>query len=135
MNKNASLFLFLTFSLQLACLSPGGHQMAGDSFLRTELYFGLSKPDGGTVSTEEWRLFVDETVTPRFPDGLTVLEARGQWRSQSGAIVSEDSRVLILFHPSDVDLSKEIDVIREEYKKMFAQEAIMRVTSRARVSF
>ena len=132
MKKKSFLILILVLTSQVACRSMPS---AGEPFLRTELYFGLSKPDGGLVSQEEWRAFVNEKVTPRFPDGLTVLEARGQWRLQTGEVVSEDSRILILFHPATEELSMAIEAIREEYKKMFAQEAVMRVGSRARVSF
>jgi hypothetical protein len=40
---------------------------------RTELYFGSGKPDGSSVTEKEFRAFVDKEVTPRFPDGLTLL--------------------------------------------------------------
>lgn len=32
------------------------------------------------VSDEDWRAFLAAEVTPRFPDGLTVIDAAGQWR-------------------------------------------------------
>src|SRR5262245_54518677 len=38
-------------------------------FARTELYFGTAKPEGA-VTEAEFREFVDQFVTPRFPDGL-----------------------------------------------------------------
>ena len=45
----------------------------GETRTKTELYFGLSRPGGAEkVSAEEWRGFLDNFVTPRFPDGLTV---------------------------------------------------------------
>ena len=65
------------------------------AFVRTELYFGTAKPDG-VVSEEQFKEFIDEYVTPRFPDGLTVLKGDGQFRGESGVIVKEQSYVLIL---------------------------------------
>ncbi|MEX2248301.1 MAG: DUF3574 domain-containing protein, partial [Parvibaculum sp.] len=48
--------------------------------VQTTLYFGLDRGDGGTVSERDWRRFLAEVVTPRFPGGLTVIDAYGQWR-------------------------------------------------------
>ncbi|PCO16625.1 hypothetical protein CQA18_26060, partial [Enterobacter hormaechei] len=31
------------------------------------------------ISAAEWQTFVDSQVTPRFKDGLTVFDAKGQW--------------------------------------------------------
>ncbi|MGH8538740.1 MAG: DUF3574 domain-containing protein [Gammaproteobacteria bacterium] len=46
--------------------------LAGEPFARTELIFGLSKSDGSTISEFHFRRFLRETVTPLFPDGLTL---------------------------------------------------------------
>src|SRR5262245_46344247 len=48
-------------------------------FIRTELYFGRNKPDGTEVSRKEFDGFLSGFVTERFPDGLTVLNGRGQF--------------------------------------------------------
>ena len=37
----------------------------GDMMMQTTLWFGLSKPDGGTVSSLDWMNFVDNEVTPQ----------------------------------------------------------------------
>ena len=51
--------------------------------LRTTLYFGLSRPNG-SVSELEWQIFLRDEVTKRFPEGFTVWEAQGQWRTPAG---------------------------------------------------
>lgn len=38
---------------------------------------GAEDPAGGTMVAD--RLFLAEVVTPRFPEGLTVWRAEGQW--------------------------------------------------------
>ena len=53
--------------------------------LRTTLYFGLARPKG-SVSELEWQIFLRDEVTARFPQGLTVWEAEGQWKGTDGAI-------------------------------------------------
>ena len=45
----------------------------------------------GSVSELEWQIFLRDEVTKRFPDGLTVWEAEGQWLSPAGSIDREQS--------------------------------------------
>lgn len=101
------------------------------SMLSDLLYFGLSKPAGGVITQEEWDDFLRVTVTPRFPAGLTAWPASGQWRGADGRIVREESRVLQLLHPDDAESERSIRDISDEYKRRFAQEAVLRVRSRA----
>lgn len=123
--------------------TPSNHQPAacggdqfGEPFARTELFFGLSRPGGKPIRNREFNRFVDAEVTPRFPDGLTVLEADGQFKDSTGTIVEEESRVLVLLYPpGEPVLSKEIEEIREEYKEQFDQESVLRVDEASCVSF
>jgi len=62
--------------------------------VRTTLYFGTARPKG-SVSELEWQMFLRDEVTARFPDGLTVWEAEGQWKQPGGAIGHERSKVLL----------------------------------------
>lgn len=100
-----------------------------------QLFFGLGQSDGGTISEEEWREFLADTVTPRFPDGLTVLSGNGQWRDSSGEILREGSKLLIIYAPSGEDGRRAIDEISEEYERRFNQESVLRVIGSACVSF
>lgn len=112
---------------------------ATERFLRTELYFGSDKNDGTFVTEEEWGEFLDEFVTPRFPDGLTVLDAFGQYRLQNGKIVKESSKLLILLYAINKRkiINAKIEEVRREYKKRFNQESVLRIDLRqtVRVSF
>ena len=56
--------------------------------LRTMLHFGLARPKGA-VTELEWQLFLRDEVTSRFPEGLTVWEAEGQWRTPAGNLDHE----------------------------------------------
>jgi hypothetical protein len=106
------------------------------SFYRTELYFGSERPDGSEVTEAELERFVDDEVTPRFPDGLTLLTGEGQFRDSSGEIVEEHSYVLILLYPpNDKEANDEIEEIREDYKRAFEQESVLRVDDLDEVSF
>lgn len=100
-----------------------------DSFYRTELYFGRSIPDGGLVSDEEWNKFLADVVTPRFPEGFTILKATGQYREHDGTIEKESSEILVFFYPVKTRVSsrRRIEEIRRAYIKQFKQESVLRL--------
>ena len=80
-----------------------------------QLFFGHSIPDGGTVADSEWQDFLATSVTPRFPDGFTVLDGHGQWFEQkTHRVIAEVSTVVeIVTSPSD-DAYKKLQAIRAE---------------------
>jgi len=92
------------------------------------LYFGTETPSGH-VTPEAWAQFLSETVTPRFPEGLSAWQASGQWRSASGEVIREPSYILSLVHPDDAAPSKAVQEIIASYKTRFRQEAVLRVKS------
>jgi len=106
-----------------------GRRFAGDEFVRTELFFGSERPDLPEVSVAEFKEFLDVAVTPCFPDGLTLLTGKGQFRESDGQIVQETSFVLVLLYPraareeSDV----RIEALRTLYKDHFLQQSVLRV--------
>ncbi|MYB35434.1 MAG: DUF3574 domain-containing protein [Gammaproteobacteria bacterium] len=46
-------------------------------FAEHRLFFGRSRQGVEVVSDAAWGTFLAEEITPRFPDGLTVLDAMG----------------------------------------------------------
>ncbi|HEX8374663.1 MAG TPA: DUF3574 domain-containing protein [Geminicoccaceae bacterium] len=99
------------------------------------LYFGRGVRDGETVSDSAWAAFLREVVTPRFPAGLTVYRAEGQWREDDGRILREQTFVLEIVHPAGPSADADFREIAAEYKRRFRQQSVMRVTSPARQSF
>jgi hypothetical protein len=99
-----------------------------EPWLRTELFFGCARPDGSAVAAAEWDAFLDAEITPRFPEGLTVLSGAGQWQEADGDIVEEWSKVVVLLYPraKRAESHAEIEVIRAAYAKRFGQEAVLR---------
>jgi hypothetical protein len=126
------LLALLAMSLMLSgCISTPSSQR----WVRSEVFFGLSRPNGSQITPGEWQAFMDEEVTPKFPAGLSVVDSAGQWRNASGHIDREPSKVLVLLHPRRASIEKEIDAIRRSYCERFQQEAVMKVTTFARVTF
>jgi Protein of unknown function (DUF3574) len=97
-------------------------------WVRSELFFGTAKPDGTAVTAAEWRAFLDGEITPRFPDGLTVMTGIGQWQEADEEIVQERSMLLILLYPREAAAASgaKIEEIRAAYEQRFRQESVLR---------
>lgn len=111
------------------------NQLEGESFARTELFFGLSKPDGSYVTEKEFQMFIDNVVTPLFPDGLTLLNGTGQFKDSSGTVKKEGTKLLILLYPFNSESNRRIKQIREVYTSTFQQQSVLRVDDQSCVSF
>ena len=96
--------------------------------LKTTLYFGAARPKG-SVSELEWQIFLRDEVTSRFPNGMTVWDAQGQWRGSGGEIAHERTKVLLLVHPDTEAARKAIRMVIERYRKAFEQESVLWETS------
>ncbi len=111
-----------------ACASvPARYGVQGVS---DRLFCGRSIPDGGEVTDADVEEFLDEFVTPRFPEGFTSWTAIGNWRGEE-----EKTLVLEFLHPYGRDFDQKVREIAEEYRRRFRQQAVMRVTSPALMEF
>jgi hypothetical protein len=77
------------------------------------------------VTEAQWRSFLRNEVTPRFPDGLTVWEANGQWRRADGRIGEERAKVLLLVHEETPAARAALSELVARYKKMYQQESVL----------
>lgn len=95
------------------------------SRLTAELTFGRDIGRHVGVSERAWRRFLDREVTPRFPDGLTVVSAAGQWRDRrTGRIGREPSKLLLIVLPGRADDQARLDAIVAAYKRQFQQQSV-----------
>lgn len=101
------------------------------AFVADRLFFGRAIPGGGAVSDEAWAAFLREVVTPRFPEGLTVWRAEGQWTDAGGQLVRESVFVVEILHPAGVRADPSLATIAAEYKRRFRQGAVLRVATPA----
>jgi Protein of unknown function (DUF3574) len=101
-----------------------------------ELLFGRKIDDRLAVSETQWARFVDREISPRFPDGLTVLDAQGQWRDTArNTIVHEPSKVVEIVLPGKPDDVDALNRIAAAYKSRFRQQSVGIVVRGACVSF
>ncbi|TXS47060.1 DUF3574 domain-containing protein [Streptomyces sp. OR43] len=122
--------------------SPAGARPAaaarGKAYIETRLFFGTERPDGGPdVTDRQFLAFIDAEVTPRFPNGLTIQDGRGQWRDSNGVIERERSYELTLLYPaSEARLrDPQIERIRNAYEKAYAQDSVARLEERTTADF
>ena len=107
-------------------------------WLDTRLYFGLGPIDDATKGTSEaaWRDFLDHEVTPRFPDGLSVLDVYGQWQgAHDTAPERERSKLLVIDYPATAVNAAKIEAIRAAWKQRTHAQSVLKVTQPADVSF
>jgi hypothetical protein len=129
----AALLVLLT-----ACAGPQGVVCHGtqDSAAVADVFFGRNIGGKLGVSEAAWRDFVASEVSPRFPDGLTLIDAIGQWRDmQRNAPMREPSKILSLILHDRARDEKRIDAIVDAYKRRFRQQSVAVVIRPACVSF
>lgn len=101
-----------------------------------DLLFGRKIGGQGVVSEGAWRRFVAREITPRFPDGLTILDGRGQWREPATKrIIREPSSVVMIAMPGNAEDYDRLNQIAEAYKRQFRQQSVGIIVRPACVSF
>ncbi|MGW7359298.1 DUF3574 domain-containing protein [Streptomyces sp. NPDC054802] len=118
--------------------TPAAVAARGDAYIETRLLFGTQRPDGGPdVTDAQFMAFIDRSVTPGFPEGLTVQEGRGQWRDSNGVIERERSFELILLYPAAEARARDarLERLRDAYMQALGQESVARLDEPTRVDF
>jgi len=100
-----------------------------------ELMFGRNIGGRLGVNEAEWSRFLDNEIFSRFPKGLTVMNAAGEWRDEaSNRIVREPSKLVQIVLPGQVDIAR-LNEIAAIYKRRFKQHSVVMIVRPACVSF
>jgi hypothetical protein len=97
--------------------------------IQTDLYFGQNIPNGQEVSQQEFQEFVDHVITPRFPAGLTIFDANGQFLNSTGKVVQENTKVVSLFVEDTFTSVVAINEIVKAYNQQFQGAGVLQVTN------
>ncbi len=137
MSRMLSLSGCLVLLMLSGCASLGAPACpAGLESMRTaQLFFGRNIGGKPGVSEADFRAFVDQELTPRFPVGLTVLDGGGQWKGDENRLIREASKVVVLVLPQNADSSRKLNEAREAYIRRFRQDSVLLVTQQACVDF
>lgn len=98
--------------------------------LVVQMYFGQDIERQAPISASRWNAFVREDITPRFPDGLTIYDARGQWMNpKTRAIGHERTKVVQIAVPLAPSLDAKIADVAAAYRSRFHQQSVGIVTN------
>ena len=103
-------------------------------YVRTELFFGTTR-NGQLIEVREWKAFLESHITPAFPDGLTVVDAQGQWKNSKGELITEPSKVVVLIYTPSKEKAAAIKTIIETYKSLCGQESVLEATAPVAANF
>jgi hypothetical protein len=108
-----------------ACLMPNQHKM-----LVVELFFGRTKAGRFNVTDAEWAKFLSDTITPNFPDGLTVFDGYGQSRNPTTGVIGRSPKVKIVLIAVDPapDVPARLNAVMDDYKSRFGQRSVGLIT-------
>jgi hypothetical protein len=131
------LLLAILLSVFLASFAHAQpFQCPGEQRQVAELMFGRKIGNRLAVTETKWSRFVDREITPRFPDGLSVVDARGQWRDNvRNTIVREPSKLVTIVLPGKGGDNERLAQIIEAYKRAFRQQSVGLVVRAACVAF
>ena len=107
-------------SLPLACLPPSRPMVSA------EILFGRDIGDRVGVSEAEFAAFIAAEGTPRFPDGLTVIDTHGQWRDERrGVIIREPGKLVKIVFADDALKRQGIAEVAAAYRRKFRQQSVL----------
>jgi hypothetical protein len=105
------------------------------AMLSIELIFGRSVEGRLVVADRDWGRFLAREVTPRFSEGLSVVDAAGQYKTQHGRVAHEPSKLVVVIAPDKPETHEHIAAIQAAYKKEFRQQTVVAVTRAVCASF
>ena len=107
----------------------------GEPWTEYRLFMGRGSGGVEVVSDAAWEAFLADTITPRFPDGLSVIDVAGQGTTADGTLEKERTKMLLVLAPPGDEPMDRINEIGDEYKERFNQNSVLRVVTEACVAF
>jgi hypothetical protein len=108
----------------------GPNERAGQT---AHLFFGRNIGEAPGVDEAAFQDFVARELTPRFPDGMTILDAEGRW-SHRGVLMAEASKMVILAQEGAIDRAT-LAAVRAAYQTRFSQDAVLQSVSTACLAY
>jgi len=97
---------------------------AGQMQMRTAQLF-LGGAAQARLNDRELRSFVAAEVTPRFPDGVTVVDGGGQWKGDDNRLIREAAKVVTIVLPATGDPQAQVEAVRTAYRSRFKQDSFV----------
>ena len=109
------------------CVAAGQHPTA-------ELVFGRVSEGAPGVSEAEFAKFLQQEVSRRFPDGLTIVDAQGRWTPPAGGAIRGPSKTVMIVLRGGADDREKLDAVRAAYSQRFHQPSALLLADQSCVS-
>ena len=118
-----------------ACVSDVGGQCAvAGQHPTAELVFGRVSEGEPGVSEAQFAKFLQQEVSRRFPDGLTVVDAQGRWLPPAGGAIHGPSKTVMIVLRGGSDDRDKLEAVRAAYTQRFHQPSALLLTDQSCVS-
>jgi hypothetical protein len=97
---------------------------AGQAQMRTAQLF-LEAKAPARLNDADLRRFVDQEVTPRFPNGVTVVAGGGKWKGVENRQIRDAAKVVLIVLPSKGDPQASVEAVRAAYRIRFKQDSVV----------
>ena len=88
------------------------------------------------VSDAEWKDFKVNHIAKIFKEGYTIINVTGGWFDpDKKKLIEEPAYKVIYLYKKSSALSNQINSLREQYKILFQQQAVLRIDKKVRASF
>jgi hypothetical protein len=98
------------------------------------MVFGRVSQDQPGVSEAEFARFLEAEVSPRFPDGLTVVDAQGRWTPPAGSEIHDPSKTVMIVLRGTGDDRAKLEAVRAAYTRLYHEPTVLMMTGPACVS-
>ncbi len=106
-----------------------------ETYTEYRIFFGRGAGEVESVDDAEWDQFLADTITPRFPGGLTVFDGAGQWQESETVIHKELTKIVVILTPRDGSVSVKLDEISQEYKRRYDHPLVLVTTEDSCAAF
>jgi len=124
------IVMFLVLALTLTALPLAAVEVRDEGAMSLyRIHLGMGVGEEALTATEIQK-FIDQEITPRFSNGLTILEGRGQWAAPEG-LIKERTTVVDVQGPGTEEVQAKVAEIAEIYVERYqdarASVYVMRV--------
>ncbi len=95
--------------------------------IQVDLYFGRNIGTTEQVSDRQFNQFLRDEIMPRFSDGLTIYDTKGQFLDRENRLIHEPSKVVSLILEDTQANENSINQIISAYRQRFQQESVLTV--------
>ena len=122
------------FALAACADRPAGQCAAAGQHPTAELVFGRVSDGVPSVSEAQFAKFLQQEVSRRFPDGLTVVDAQGRWVPPAGGAIRGPSKTVMIVLRGGADDREKLEAVRSAYTQRFHQPSALLVSDQTCVS-